>query len=207
MSWPPGSSRRRRFSREDRRGGRRPSDHDHRQPAEDVRAIGRRLVDRGHRQGSGNARTGARDDARCHHDGCRARASRPRRRAASGDAGHVRPPRLRRLHVDQRPGEPARVGRVGRHAGRGRVPGRADGGLPRSRRAAAGRMRRAPATTSPSRSSAPRASWMRSRSADPSPATTCSRPPSSATIPTGAGFSPRSARRAPPSTPTTSTCR
>ncbi len=68
-----------------------------------------------------------------------------------GDADHLRPTRLRRLHVHQRHGRAARERCVGDHAPPRRLRGRARGRVPRSRPAAADATPRARATTSPSR--------------------------------------------------------
>ena len=74
-------------------------------------------------------------------------------------------------------------------------------GLPRSRAAAAGRRRGRQPRHHDRGPSAPRPKTTPSRSAARSPATTCSRPRSSATTPTGDGCSPPSARRRPPFDP------
>ena len=109
------------------------------------------------------------------------------------DPGHLRPARLRRLHVHQRhrDGDGQRRQRdhpvaAGLHRG-------ADPGLHRPGHAAARATPRAPTTRSRSRCSTPPPRTTRSRSAAASPAATCSRPRSSARTPTGAGCWPASA--------------
>ena len=143
-----------------------------------------------------------------HHDRRRARRGAARRGAARGDPRELRPARLRRLHVDQRPGDAAGERGIRRRARRStEFTAALTDGVPRPRAAAAGRRRgREPRHRDRGRAT-PRPRTTPSRSAARSRATTSSRPRSSATTPTGAGCSPRSARRAPSSTRTTSTCR
>ena len=100
--------------------------------------------------------------------------------AARRDARELRPARLRRLHVDQRPGHAAwRAGASGVDARRStEFTAAAHRGLRRPRRAAAGATPRARATTSRSTvDRTPRPRTTPSRSAARSPATTSSRRP------------------------------
>ena len=88
-----------------------------------------------------------------------------RRRAAGGDRGHVRPGRLRRLHVHQRHRAAAGQRRVRDVADRGRADRRGHRGLPRPGPAAARRRRGRPPRTSRSRCGRRPARPTRSRSA------------------------------------------
>ena len=117
-------------------------------------------------------------------------------RAARRDRAHVRPPRLRRLHVDQRPGHAARERRVaGSRPTSTSSPRRSTEVCAELAAAAAGRCRgREPRHHDRGRA-ARRPRTTPSRSAARSPATTSSRRRSSATTRTGAGCSRRSARR------------
>ena len=126
-----------------------------------------------------------------------------RRGAAGGLPGHLRPDRLRRLHVHQRHRAAAGQRRL-----RGRAePGRADRGghrgLPRPGPAARRRRRGRHQGGRHRGDRRRRARTTRSRWAGRWPATTWSRPRCSATTRTGAGSSPPSAPPPPPSSRTT----
>ena len=195
--------RRGRGARRRRRRGRGARDHDHRHRAPRQPPYRRRRLD-GRRHGQGRRDARARAWRPC--SSCSPRTPSPTPptldaalRAAA--ARHLRPRRLRRLHVDQRHRPPARLRRVRRRARRRGIS------PPRSRRSAPSSPARcsptprAPTTTSRSRSfGAATESTTPSRWPGRSPAATCSSPRCSATTRTGAACSPPSARPRPPST-------
>ena len=168
----------------------------------------RRLDDRRHGEGRRDAGAGPRDHARRHHDRRRARlgssSTRPCAPAtrvtfdrldsdgcmSTNDQVTLLASRRERRRRPTSTTSPTALTEVCRDLAE-QLQARRRGREPRHRDR--GRERGDPKTTP-------------SRSAGPSPATTCSRPRSSATTRTGAACSPRSARRAPSSTRTTSTC-